>query len=64
LKSTGLASFIGLWETVGMPKDRKTTYSDRQSQASRDKKQAKKKATRADSSQAPARIARDATQQK
>jgi hypothetical protein len=31
-----------------MPKDRKMTYSDRQAQASRDKKMADKKATRED----------------
>jgi hypothetical protein len=38
-----------------MPKDRKQTYSDRQSQAARDKKQsAKKKMTGEASSQAPA----------
>jgi hypothetical protein len=46
-----------------MPKDRKKTFSDRQSQASRAKKQAaKKKATkREDFSQAAARIVREAT---
>ena len=47
----------GLWETVGMPKDRNKTYSDRQSEASRAKKQPKKqKASREDSSKAPARF--------
>jgi hypothetical protein len=63
LKSTGLASWIALWETVGMPKDRKKTFSDRQSQASRAKKQPKKKATkREDFSQAAPRIVREATE--
>jgi len=51
-----------LWETVGMPKDRKKTYSDHQSEASRAKKQPKKqKAPREDSSQTAARIVREAT---
>ena len=35
-----------------MPKDRKMTYSDRQAQASRDKKQPKKKTTAKDVKQA------------
>ena len=47
-----------------MPKDRKTTYSDRQSEASRAKKEAKKKAAREDSSQAAARNVREATEKK
>jgi hypothetical protein len=47
-----------------MPKDRKKTYSDRQSEAARAKKQLeKKKAPREDFSQA-ARIVREATEQK
>jgi hypothetical protein len=45
-----------------MPKDRKKTYSDRQSQASRDKKQPKKKAPREDFSQTAARIVKEATE--
>jgi hypothetical protein len=46
-----------------MPKDRKKTFSDRQSQASRAKKQPKKKAMkREDSSQAAPRIVREATE--
>jgi hypothetical protein len=53
-----------------MPKDRKETFSDRQSQASRTKRQAKKKtsvspkkqtAKREDFSQAAARIVKHAT---
>jgi hypothetical protein len=36
---TGLAIDHGLWETVAMPRDRKETYSDRQSQAARAKKE-------------------------
>jgi hypothetical protein len=45
-----------------MPKDRKKTYSDHQSEASRVKKQPKKKtAPREDVSQAAAGIAREAT---
>jgi hypothetical protein len=47
-----------------MPKDRKKTYSDRQSQASHTKKQAKqqkKKVTREDFSQAATRTVREAT---
>ena len=45
-----------------MPKDRKKTYSDHQSQAARLKKQqAKKKRPREDFSQAAARIVREAT---
>lgn len=45
-----------------MPKNRKQTYSDHQSQAARKKKQAaKKKAIREDFSQAAARIVREAT---
>jgi len=53
-------------ETVHMPKDRKKTYSDHQSEASRAKKQPKKKnqASREDFSQAAARIAREATEGK
>jgi hypothetical protein len=47
-----------------MPKDRKKTYSDRQSQASRDKKQPKKKAPHEDVRQAAARIVREATEKK
>jgi hypothetical protein len=44
-----------------MPKDRKQTYSDRQSQAARDQKQsAKKKMTGEGSSQAAAPIVRKA----
>ncbi len=52
-----------LWETVAMPKDRKMTYSDRQSQASRAKKQqSKKKAVpKEDFSQAAARVVRETT---
>jgi len=64
LKSTGVAIGSGLWETVGMPKDRKKTYSDRQSQVSRAKKQPKRKAPREDLSQAAARIVREATEEK
>jgi len=61
LKSIGVAIGLGLWETVRMPKDRKKTYSDHQSEASRAKKQQqKKKAPRV--SQAAARIVREATQ--
>jgi len=48
-----------------MPKDRKKTYSDRQSQASHTKRQAKqqkKKTTREDFSQAAARIVKEATE--
>jgi hypothetical protein len=44
---------------VGIPKDRKQTYSDRQSQSARAKKQAKqprKKTAPEDSSQAAVRI--------
>ena len=37
-----------------MPKDRKMTYSDRQAQASRDKKLADKKTTREDAKPADA----------
>jgi hypothetical protein len=59
-----VAPRVSLWETVGMPKDRKKTYSDRQSQASRDKKQAKKKAPHEGVSQAPARIVREASANK
>jgi hypothetical protein len=45
-----------------MPKDRKLTYSDRQSQATRDKKQAAKKKMAGDnSSQSPAPIVRNST---
>jgi hypothetical protein len=48
-----------------MPKDRKKTYSDRQSQAARDKKQSpKKKEPREDLSQAAARTVRQATEDK
>lgn len=47
-----------------MPKDRKTTYSDRQSQASRAKKEAKQKAAREDSSQGAARTVKEATEKK
>lgn len=48
---------------LGMPKDRKKTYSDRQSEASRAKKQQKKKkAPREDFSQAAARIVKEATE--
>jgi len=65
LKSTGVAIGADLWETVGMPKDRKKTYSDHQSEASRAKKQPKKKkASREDFSQAAARIVREATEGK
>ena len=66
MKSTGLAIGSGLCETVGMPKDRKKTYSDHQSEASRAKKQQtqKKKAPREDSSQAAARIVRESTENK
>jgi hypothetical protein len=47
-----------------MPKDRKKTYSDRQSQAARDKKQSsKEKKTREDFDQA-ARIVKQATEDK
>ena len=55
----------GLWETVRMPKDRKKTYSDHQSEASRAKKQPtkKKQASREDSSQAAARIVKEATEE-
>jgi hypothetical protein len=59
-----VAREVSLWETVGMPKDRKKTYSDRQSQASRDKKQPKKKAPHEDVRQAAARIVREATEKK
>jgi hypothetical protein len=46
-----------------MPKDRKKTYSDRQSEAARAKKQPKKKkAPREDFSQAAARIVKEATE--
>jgi hypothetical protein len=44
-----------------MPKDRKITYSDRQSRAARAKKQPKKKVTREDANQAAARIVKEAT---
>ena len=48
-----------------MPKNRKLTYSDRQSQASRDKKQQPKKQnqkrSREDVNQAAARIVREST---
>jgi hypothetical protein len=45
-----------------MPKDRKKTYSDHQSEASRAKKQAKKKnVPREDFSHAAARTVREAT---
>ncbi len=67
MKSTGVAIESGLWETGVMPKDRKKTYSDRQSEASRAKKQAKtpkKKIAREDFSQAAARIVREATEGK
>ena len=41
-----------MWQDVPMPKDRKETYSDRQSQAARAKKQQpKKKAQGEDASQ-------------
>lgn len=54
---------LGLWETVGMPRDRKITYSDRQSQAAHaKKKQPKKKTIREDANQVAARIVREATQ--
>ena len=56
-----LARLSCLWETVRMPKDRKKTYSDRQSQAARAKKQPMKKAPREDFSQAAARIVKKAT---
>jgi hypothetical protein len=45
-----------------MPKDRKKTYSDRQSQAARDKKRPKKKTTREDVNHTAARIVREATE--
>jgi hypothetical protein len=47
-----------------MPKDRKKTYSDRQSQASQAKKQQPKKkvAPKEDFSQAAVRIVREATE--
>lgn len=48
-----------------MPKDRKLTYSDRQAQAARDKKQSsQKKQVREDSSQAPAPIVRKANKKR
>ncbi|MGC2450820.1 MAG: hypothetical protein WA477_24460 [Candidatus Sulfotelmatobacter sp.] len=52
-----------MWDTVGMPKDRKKTYSDHQAEASRAKKQpAKTKKTPGeDLSQAAARVVKDAT---
>jgi hypothetical protein len=63
LKSIGVAIGLGLWETVLMPKDRKKTYSDHQSEASRAKKQPKKKkAPREELGQAAARIVREATE--
>jgi hypothetical protein len=40
-----------------MPKDRKLTYSDRQAQAARDKKQSAQKKMTGDASPAPAPIA-------
>jgi hypothetical protein len=43
VKSAGLARFTALWNDGGMPKDRKLTYSDRQAQAARDKKQSVQK---------------------
>jgi hypothetical protein len=50
-----------LWETVGMPKDRKKTYSDHQSEASRAKKQPnQKKSARVETGQAPAPIVKEA----
>jgi hypothetical protein len=64
LKSSGLAIGSRLWETVRMPKDRKETYSDRQSQTARAKKQPKKKAPREDFSQAAARMVRKAPENK
>jgi len=55
-----------VWDTVDMPKDRKKTYSDHQSEASRAKKQPKKKekAPGEDLSQAGARIVREGTEEK
>jgi hypothetical protein len=54
----------GLWETVGMPKDRKKTYSDHQSEASRAKKQPrkKKKTSPEDLNQAAARVVKELTE--
>jgi hypothetical protein len=65
LKSPGIAIGDGLWETVGMPKDRKKTYSDHQSDASRAKKQPKKKeAPREDVNQAASGTVRELTKGK
>jgi hypothetical protein len=48
-----------------MPKDRKLTYSDRQAQAARDKKQnAQKKTAGEDSSPAPAPVAPKTTRKR
>jgi len=48
-----------------MPKDRKKTYSDHQSEASRAKKQPKKKkAPHEDFSKAASRIVKDAAEEK
>lgn len=57
-----MAASGGLWQDGVMPKNRKQTYSDHQSQAARKRKQAaKKKVPREDFSQAAARIVREAT---
>jgi hypothetical protein len=48
-----------------MPKDRKLTYSDRQAQAARDKKQSAQKKTSGESSgQTPARVAPKTTRKR
>jgi hypothetical protein len=47
-----------------MPKDRKLTYSDRQSQAARDKKQGAQKKMPTELSPAPAPIAPKATKKR
>ncbi len=52
----------GLCETVRMPKDRKKTFSDHQAEASRAKKQPKKKeSAREDLRQAPAPMVKATT---
>jgi len=61
-----MAGDRGLWQDTVMPKDRKKTYSDRQSQAARAKKQqqSKKKAAREDALQIAHRTMPQATEGK
>jgi hypothetical protein len=60
-KSVQVAIRSAMWETVHMPKDRKKTYSDHQSEASRAKNQPnQKKSAREETGQAPAQIVKQA----